>query len=165
MSKIIFQTLDSETNDAQLTTLKKILELMNGDLGSDGSGGGIVVVGPGGASVNPPYLGATSVGLVASLVIGAAAKTFGGFVCFNNNATTDRYLQFFDATSVPVDGLTPVFSWPVFHGGGSSSFASFSFGDAGLKISHGLTLVSSSTPATKNISAADLLIMALYRTT
>lgn len=114
---------------------------------------------------NQPYLGATSVGLVASLVIGAAAKTFGGFVCFNNNATTDRYLQFFDATSVPVDGLTPVFSWPVFHGGGSSSFASFSFGDAGLKISNGLTLVSSSTPATKNITAGDLLIMALYRTT
>lgn len=112
-----------------------------------------------------PYLGASSLGLVNDLPIGAAATTFGGFVCFNNNATDDRYLQFFDATSAPVNGTAPVFAWPVFHGGGSSSFASYSFGDAGLKLSRGLILVSSSTPATKTLSGADLLIMALYRTT
>lgn len=127
-----------------------------------------LVNGTGGAASGlklQPYLGASSVGLVASLPIGATATIFGGFVCFNSNATDDRYLQFFDAAAVPVNGTAPVFSWPVFHGGGSSSFASFSFGDAGLKLTNGLILVSSSTPATKTISGADLLIMALYRTT
>lgn len=48
MSKIIFQTLDSDTNDAQLTTLKKILELLHGDFGADGGGGGIII------NPNPP---------------------------------------------------------------------------------------------------------------
>lgn len=137
MSKIIFQTLDSETNDAQLTTLKKILELMNGDLGADGSGGGIVVVGPGGTDLNQPMLTKPAdvlrqtVHVSATKVLQITGKNTGG----------DQFILVVDKVGAPVNGDGPIWSEPVLGG----AVFSLDWMSRGVALAHGLAVCTSST--------------------
>lgn len=90
--------------------------------------------------------------LAASLVV----MTHSGVVyriSMSNTNVAARYLQVFDAAAVPADGAVPLFSKLVAIGGD----VELPFGVHGRAFGQGCVVVSSSTQATKTISAADAL--------
>ena len=96
--------------------------------------------------------------LATNLVIKASAGTLYKITGYNNNAAA-RFLQFFNATSLPADGTAPaiVLSIPA-----TSSF-DFDWGVYGRRFTTGITACFSTTVATKTIAAADMWLNASYK--
>lgn len=77
---------------------------------------------------------------------------------FTNTSNADRYYQLFDSLTLPADTAVPLVSVKCPAGGTVSMDFSF----WGRLCLLGIVLVSSSTQATKTITAADALIDATY---
>lgn len=101
---------------------------------------------------------ASSSALEASRVVKASAGTLFRLTAFNNNAAT-RYLQVFDATSAPAEGTVPSIP-PVEVLAGKTVMVEYT-GD-GRSFSTGITVLNSSTAATKTIGGSDFLFDAQY---
>ncbi len=93
----------------------------------------------------------------ASSVTKASPGNLYGFV-FNNANAAVRYLQFFNATTVPADTAVPVLSFRV----GIGETLSFSF-NRPRYFSTGICWANSSTQNTKTIGAADSIASIMYK--
>jgi hypothetical protein len=93
---------------------------------------------------------------VASAIVKAGPGALFGWQLTNGNAAA-RFLQFFDATTLPADASVPLFSVGIAIGG-SSSFQ-FRWPRVFLK---GIVVCNSSTATTKTIGTADSLIDIQY---
>jgi len=93
---------------------------------------------------------------LASAVVKAGPGALYGWNVTNGNAAA-RWLQFFDATTLPADTSVPLFSIPLAIGG--SSNISLIRPRVFLK---GIIVCNSSTAATKTIGAADSLFDIQY---
>jgi len=99
----------------------------------------------------------TSTALEASSVSKAAAGVLYGFSFSNTNAAA-RYLQFFNATSVPADTAVPVLEFLV----PLEATIEVQF-PKGIFFSMGIAWCNSSTNGVKTIGSADSLAMAQYK--
>lgn len=96
--------------------------------------------------------------LAASGVVKNAAGVLYGVSGFNNKAS-EQYIQIFNATAVPADGVAPL---AVIKVGAGCNF-SYDFGIRGLRHATGICWANSSTLATKTIGAADCWLVASYK--
>jgi hypothetical protein len=100
-----------------------------------------------------------SQGDAAGVVVKAVAGELLQVTAYNASAST-RYLQIHDVAAVPANGTVP--DWtpiPVLAG---ETIAHY-FGEAGLPMSVGIVLVTSSTRVTLTIAAAEMWFSARYR--
>lgn len=99
-----------------------------------------------------------SAGLATGGVVAAHESDLQGFIVTNASGSI-RYLQFFNATSVPADATVPVIAPFILQPG---STASFDVPD-GFAFTTGISWASSSTLATKTITGtADLWVTAVH---
>ncbi len=117
--------------------------------------GGILVstAAPTSASATSPTTYAAHA--AASGVIRASAGKIYALVVTNDNAAR-RYLMLHNATSVPADGVAPLFAVAL----PANSSLELDFGGLGLYFSTGISWSLSSTFATKTIAAADASLVA-----
>lgn len=101
---------------------------------------------------------AASTALAASLVIKASAGTLYKLSVTNTNAAA-QFILLHNTTSVPADGQVPAIVLKV----PALEYREFLWPDFGRRFATGITVVNSSTAATKTIGAADCFFNAEYK--
>lgn len=108
------------------------------------------------AFFNPQPYNALAVASFVAFVVPAAlpgAKCRLHRVIATNTNGATRYIQLFDATSVPGDGSVPLIVFPLT--AGQSTQPPIDFGVYGRVFSNGVVICNSTTEATKTIGSAD----------
>ena len=100
----------------------------------------------------------TSAGYAASGVIKNSAGSLYGVIAYNSK-TSDQFLQFHDASSLPADTAVPAIA-PILLP--AQSHASIDLTGIGMPFTTGIVWCNSSTAPTKTIGSADVFLTALY---
>lgn len=142
-----FSTLKPVRGDNILDKLAKILLNQLGLLGLDGSGGGVVVVNPGGSALNQPMLTKPADVLRQSVHI-AATKVL---LVDGKNTGPTQFILVVDKAGAPVNGDGPIWAEPVLAG----AVFSFDWGNRGVTLANGLAVCTSSTADVVTLAGTD----------
>lgn len=117
-------------------------------------------------NVRPNFVSGTSTsgttisssGLVASLIVKASSGNLYKIIGYNNLGS-DQFIQIFNTTTLPADGVAPHIVQKVL----ANQNFEIDFGDVGIFLSTGIVVCNSSTVATKTIGAANCWINAVFK--
>lgn len=107
----------------------------------------------GGTSGSSLVSAASSSGSQSSLIVKSSPGTLFTITAFNTSGS-DRYLQLFDAASVPADTTVPLISLLI----PSATTGAYDFGFKGLPFATGIVAVTSSAAATKTLAGSALFL-------
>ena len=124
---------------------------------ASGNGGGAVGAGP--EPRTDDRVTDESTAIEASRVVKDSPGRVFGFAGYSGSAST-QWIQLHDATSLPVDGSVPKYSFKVV----ATSNFSFTLDEVdGDLFENGIVICNSSTHATKTIGSADTMFNIIYR--
>lgn len=132
-----------------------------------GQGTGTITVGNPVRLFDPAQNTYVNIGTAVSANIKSSSGSIFSITCTNLN-TSARYLQFFDSTTTPANGATPIRSYPVYaanaSGGGYFELGDSILRSTGIAFSSGITFGFSSTPLVYTPgSATDVILVVRFQ--